>query len=612
MLKNVDTTNADNIGTGTLKVDRLPTVPTSKGGTGATTPADARENLEITPANIGAAPISHATNATTYGAATAANWGHVRVGTNIGVSSGTISVANATTDAKGVVQLNNTLTSTDANLALTAAQGKVLKDALDLKYTKPAAGIPATDLTTTVRTSLGKADSALQKTDVVDNLYSNVNNVPLSANQGRVLKALLDGKNIGASFPTIDDLITSLNNSNQLVPLLDSQGNQILDTQGNPIMVPTNNFAIGFNLFVVDLDVPDFWVAGRTSPSVEYVYTTDQNFIDAVDAAASTGGLQVGPYFIGRSELGKIDLSDYQPVINLTPNRAVISSATGTLAVSATTSTHIGYLNTLTGNVQTQLNAKEATITAGTTAQYWRGDKSWQALNKSAVGLANVDNTSDANKPVSSATQTALNAKENTITAGTTAQYWRGDKSWQTLNKAAVGLGSVDNTSDANKPISTATQTALNAKENTITAGTAAQYWRGDKTWVALTKSAVGLANVDNTSDVNKPISTATQTALNAKENTITTGTAGQYWTGLKAWATLNSAAVGLGNVPNVNATNATNITTGTLAGVRMALANAAVRGAIIAGVSTGANGSSTTVTVANGVIDVSIDCGTW
>lgn len=34
---------------------------------------------------------------------------------------------------------------------------------------------------------------------------------------------------------------------------------------------------------------------------------------------------------------------------------------------------------------------------------------------------------------------------------------------------------------------------------------------------VALTKSDVGLTNVDNTSDSNKPISTATQTALNAK-----------------------------------------------------------------------------------------------
>jgi len=85
-------------------------------------------------------------------------------------------------------------------------------------------------------------------------------------------------------------------------------------------------------------------------------------------------------------------------------------------------------------------------------------------LVKGDVGLSNVDNTSDANKPISTATATALSGKEPTITAGTTSQYWRGDKSWQTLNKSAVGLSNVDNTSDINKPISTATQTALNTK----------------------------------------------------------------------------------------------------------------------------------------------------
>ncbi len=47
--------------------------------------------------------------------------------------------------------------------------------------------------------------------------------------------------------------------------------------------------------------------------------------------------------------------------------------------------------------------SREPFITAGTTAQYRRGDKSWQTLDKNAVGLGNVDNTSDANKPVSSA-----------------------------------------------------------------------------------------------------------------------------------------------------------------------------------------------------------------
>jgi hypothetical protein len=95
-------------------------------------------------------------------------------------------------------------------------------------------------------------------------------------------------------------------------------------------------------------------------------------------------------------------------------------------------------------------------------------DSEIAALTKSSVGLGNVDNTSDANKPVSTDQQAALDAKEPTISAGTTAQYWRGDKSWQTLDKSAAGLSNVDNTSDLNKPISTATQAALDALTTTL------------------------------------------------------------------------------------------------------------------------------------------------
>lgn len=48
------------------------------------------------------------------------------------------------------------------------------------------------------------------------------------------------------------------------------------------------------------------------------------------------------------------------------------------------------------------------------------------------------------------------------------------------LTKSDVGLGDVDNTSDANKPISTATQTALNAKAPTNHASSATTYGVGD------------------------------------------------------------------------------------------------------------------------------------
>ena len=85
--------------------------------------------------------------------------------------------------------------------------------------------------------------------------------------------------------------------------------------------------------------------------------------------------------------------------------------------------------------------------------------------------------------------QNALNAKENTITAGTTAQYFRGDKTFQTLDKIAVGLSNVDNTSDLNKPISTATQTALDNRPVLISTATASSSATIDFTLSSIYKS---------------------------------------------------------------------------------------------------------------------------
>lgn len=78
-------------------------------------------------------------------------------------------------------------------------------------------------------------------------------------------------------------------------------------------------------------------------------------------------------------------------------------------------------------------------------------------ITSSMVGLSNVDNTSDLNKPISTATQTALDLKSpinNPTFTGTVGG----------ITKGMVGLGNVDNTSDANKPISSSTQTALDTK----------------------------------------------------------------------------------------------------------------------------------------------------
>jgi hypothetical protein len=116
------------------------------------------------------------------------------------------------------------------------------------------------------------------------------------------------------------------------------------------------------------------------------------------------------------------------------------------------------------------------------------------------VGLGNADNTSDANKPISTATQSALNLKANLASPTFTGTVGG-------ITKSMVGLGSVDNTADSAKPVSTAQQAALDLK-----APLASPAFTGNPT--GITKSHVGLANVDNTSDASKPASTAQLQAM--------------------------------------------------------------------------------------------------
>lgn len=107
---------------------------------------------------------------------------------------------------------------------------------------------------------------------------------------------------------------------------------------------------------------------------------------------------------------------------------SVLGAGDLTVSSSASWGSITGTLSSQS-DLSTALSGKEPTITAGTTAQYYRGDKTFQALDSSAVGLGNVDNTSDVNKPISTATQTALNAKQDTLVSGT---------SIKTINSASI------------------------------------------------------------------------------------------------------------------------------------------------------------------------------
>jgi hypothetical protein len=94
--------------------------------------------------------------------------------------------------------------------------------------------------------------------------------------------------------------------------------------------------------------------------------------------------------------------SIYAPLTDPTFINSVTLPANTTIGVIS--STEIGYLDNVSSNIQTQLDAK-----APTASPTFTGTVS--GITATMVGLGNVNNTSDLDKPISNATQTALDAK---------------------------------------------------------------------------------------------------------------------------------------------------------------------------------------------------------
>jgi hypothetical protein len=148
-------------------------------------------------------------------------------------------------------------------------------------------------------------------------------------------------------------------------------------------------------------------------------------------------------------------------------------------------------------------------------------------ITKAMVDLGNVDNTSDVNKPVSSATQTALDLKENAsnksdASLGTSTILYPTQNAVKTYVDSQVASGAPDATSSVKGKIQLAGELGGTASSPTVP-GLALKAPINNPaftgTVTGITKAMVDLGNVDNTSDVNKPVSSATQTALDLKEN---------------------------------------------------------------------------------------------
>ena len=136
-------------------------------------------------------------------------------------------------------------------------------------------------------------------------------------------------------------------------------------------------------------------------------------------------------------------------------------------------------------------------------------------VTKAQVGLANVDNTADMDKPISTATQEALDKITSDVESHTTNK-----SNPHEVTKAQVGLGNVDNTADLDKPVSNATKELINSTKDSLTQ-TITLHTENKNNPHGVTKEQVGLANVDNTADLNKPVSIAQQAAIDKVKSEI-------------------------------------------------------------------------------------------
>ena len=123
---------------------------------------------------------------------------------------------------------------------------------------------------------------------------------------------------------------------------------------------------------------------------------------------------------------------------NLTANRALVSNSSGKVAVSAVTSTELGYLDGVTSNVQTQLNKKleKAPVTSV------NSKTGAVQLNASDVGALPADTV------IPTVNNATLTIRRNSIDVGSFTANSANDVDIDInvpADKSDIGLGNVDN-----------------------------------------------------------------------------------------------------------------------------------------------------------------------
>lgn len=186
----------------------------------------------------------------------------------------------------------------------------------------------------------------------------------------------------------------------------------------------------------------------RTNHTGTQLASTISNLNTAVDARiASAAGATVAPLvggFIPTSYIPAQALTTVQTAASLAVMLALTTQEGDTVV---RTDEHKSYMRNAnsTGTIA-DFTVLDTPLDAVTSVN---GQIGTVVLGKADVGLSNVDNTSDAGKPISTATQSALNLKAPLASPAFTGTVTG-------ITKAMVGLGNVDNTADSAKTVASA------------------------------------------------------------------------------------------------------------------------------------------------------------
>ncbi len=205
---------------------------------------------------------------------------------------------------------------------------------------------------------------------------------------------------------------------------------------------------------------------------------------------------------------------------------AATAGTSATAAVSAKTAAEQAAADAA-ASAEQAAGGGEPTILPGTAAQYFRGDKTWRdfATDVRAVALAGLSTASGAvvaatdsvlvdigklQKQVSDIAASLGNKVDAVAGKGLSTQDYTTAEQTKLAGIAASANNYTHPTGDGNQHVP-ATGTVNNGK--VLKAGATA----GSAAWAALTSADVGLNLVNNTSDANKPVSTAQQVLFNTK-----------------------------------------------------------------------------------------------